>query len=337
MSTPQISVIVVNWNGERVIGPCLQSLARQTLRPHQVIVVDNGSLDNSLQVVHAFEDLLPLTVVPVGENLGFARANNIGIALATGEAIALLNNDAEAEPQWLEELVATMGRHEGCGIVASRLLVHGAGVIDSAGDGFSTALKGFKMGEGEPARSREAEEEVMAACAGAALYSRKCLDDAGLFDEEFFLIWEDMDLSLRARWRGWRVFYSPKAVVHHKVRSSIGAESQMSVYYTVRNCGFVRVKNIPATVFLRCLLPCLLGEIAMFAYFCLKRRRWGAYLRGKADGLVKLPVMLEKRRGVMEGRELTTDEFYRLFTPVLRGGVLAQKMRKFLENRDERG
>ncbi len=326
---PKVSVIVVNWNGEGVIGECLASLVEQSLSPFEVIVVDNGSTDDSLRIVHSFEGRLPLVVVPTGENLGFARANNIGIALSRGELVALLNNDAVAEGEWLRELVATMESHPGCGAVASKLLVYGEDRIDSAGDGFSTALKGFKMGEGQPSSCRAAEEEVMAACAGAALYKRECLEEAGLFDEDFFLIWEDVVLSLRIRWKGWRIFYSPRAVVYHKVRSSIGKESHTSVYYTVRNATFVRVKNIPLGIFLRCLFPYLLGEVAMLFYFCVRCGQWRAYLKAKLDAFLSLPLLLQKRRAVMEGRRCSSDRFFSLFTSAFSRGFFLAKFRKF--------
>ena len=330
MVSPKVSVVVVNWNGASVVGECLESLACQSLPPHEVIVVDNGSEDNSLEIIHSFSEKLPLVVIPTGENLGFAGANNIGIGVATGELVALLNNDAVADSHWIERMVEAMVRHEGCGIVASKLLVYGEDRIDSAGDGFSTALKGFKMVEGQPSSARNVEEEVMAACAGAALYSRSCLDDVGLFDNDFFLIWEDMDLSLRARWRGWRVVYAPNAVAHHRVRSSIKAESPLSVYYTVRNCGLVRVKNLPFSISARCLFPFLLGELAMFLYFCARQGRWGPYLKGKLHALGMLPGMMRKRRAVMEGRRCTEGEFYSLFTPALTREFMMAKLGKFL-------
>ena len=329
MSFRGVSVIVVNWNGEAVIGECLESLTKQSLLPSEIIVVDNGSTDTSLEVIHSFDNKLPLIVVPTGENLGFAKANNLGSELSKEGLVALLNNDAVAEPQWLKEMVTTMGRYPECGIVASKLLVYGKDCIDSTGDGFSTALKGFKMGEGEPASSRCKEEEVMAACAGAVLYRRECIEEVGFFDQDFFLVWEDVDLSLRARWGGWRIFYSPKAVVHHKVRSSIVANSPVSVYYTVRNTTLVRMKNIPFSVFARCLLSYLSGELAMFLYFCVKLGMWSPYLRGKLDAFAMLPRHLRKRRDIMENRKVSTRDFYALFTSILGKEFFFAKLQKF--------
>ncbi len=329
VESPKITVIVVNWNGEAVIGECLESLTNQSMPPAQVVVVDNGSTDNSLGVIHSFDGRLPLTVIPTGENLGFGKANNLGFQVSKGDLIALLNNDAVADSRWLEEMVLTMKRHPRCGIVASKLLVYGEAIIDSAGDGFSTVLKGFKMGEGKPASCRSQEERVVGACAGGALYKRECIEDVGFFDEDFFLIWEDMDLSMRAWWRGWEVWYSPKAVVHHKVRSSIVTNSPLSVYYTVRNTTFVRVKNLPVSVFLRCLLIYLLGEVAMFLYFCVKLGEWVPYFKGKFDGLLALPELLEKRREILGNATCSVEQFYSMFTPITKREIIAAKLRKF--------
>ena len=121
------------------------------------------------------------------------------------------------------------------GICASKLIVYGTNIIDSAGDGFSTSLKGFKRGEGENATLYNKRENVFGACAGAAIYRRKMIEEIGFLDEDFFLILEDTDLNLRAQRHEWKVLYVPEAIVFHKVGYSIGNKSDKSYYYALRN------------------------------------------------------------------------------------------------------
>jgi GT2 family glycosyltransferase len=211
------------------------------------------------------------------------------------------------------------------------MIVHGTGFIDSAGDGYATSLKGFKRGEGELSHKYDVEECVFGACAGAALYRRKMLEEIGFLDEDFFIIHEDTDLNLRAQLAGWKVKYVPSAIVHHKVRSTIGHMSDSAVYYTLRNSEFVRIKNIPLPVFLRCLPGFLLGVLSEFIYFGLKHRRMVTWFRAKMDALKALGRMLPKRRRIMkELRKADNDYLYGLMTPVWEKEFLVSKLKKFI-------
>ncbi|MCC6346252.1 MAG: glycosyltransferase family 2 protein, partial [Nitrospirales bacterium] len=174
------------------------------------------------------------------------------------------------------------------------------------------------------------EEYVFGACAGAALYRRSMLEEIGFLDEDFFLIHEDTDLNLRAQLTGWRTVYVPSAVVHHKVRSSIGAMSDTAVYYSLRNSGFVRIKNLPAGVFLRCLPVFIAGSIAEFVYFSLKYRRTLLYVKAKRDALLLLPRMLRKRSEIMKKRKVTGGFLYSLMTPAWRNDFLKARLDKLL-------
>ncbi|MBZ0158510.1 MAG: glycosyltransferase family 2 protein [Alphaproteobacteria bacterium] len=331
---PKVSIIIVNFNGERVIRECLTSLAGQSFRDFEVVLVDNGSADRSVTAVEDFlkesGSALRVKLITLPENRGFTGGNIEGLRHCSGEYIALLNNDTEVEERWLEELVAAMESHPGAGICASKMIAHDTGRIDSAGDIFSTALKGFKRGEGEPGERYCEEEYVFGACAGAALYRRSMLEEIGFLDEDFFLIHEDTDLNLRAQLTGWRTVYVPSAVVFHKVRASIGAMSDTAVYYSLRNSDFVRIKNIPAGVFLRCLPALVAGVIAEFVYFSLKHRRPGLYVKAKRDALLLLPRMLRKRSEIMKKRKVTGGSLYSLMTPAWQNDFLKARLDKLL-------
>jgi GT2 family glycosyltransferase len=263
-------------------------------------------------------------------NAGFAGGNNRGLEQATGKYIALLNNDAEADKCWLEELVRAMDGNPDIGICASKILNSHSYTIDSAGDGFSTLLKGYKRGEGEDKDLYDKKEYVFSACAGAALYRKKMIDEIGFLDDDFFLIHEDTDFNLRAQLHGWKVLYVPTAIVHHKVRSSIGQMSDAAVYYTLRNSEYVRVKNIPFSVFFRCLPVYILGMITEFFYFAVKYRRPFLYFKAKFDALKLIPAMLRKRKKIMKTKRATYGDLMVLMTPVFEKSFFQNKLRKLL-------
>lgn len=331
---PRVSVIIVNYNGKGVITGCLKALEAQSFKDFEAFVVDNGSSDSSLYEIETFlkeaASASLVKVVSLNKNLGFAGGNLEGFRYARGEYIALLNNDAEPNEKWLQELVTAMDNDPKIGICASKLVVFGTDIIDSAGDGFSTCLNGLKRGEGENSLSYNKREYIFGACAGAALYRRRMIEEIGFLDADFFLIHEDTDLNLRAHLYGWRVFYTPDAMVYHKVRLTIGNMSDTAIYYTLRNSEFVRIKNIPFGVFQKCLIEFFIKAILEFIYFGVKQRKFSLYFRAKMDALKMLPKMLEKRRVIMRNRKADKTDLLGLMTPVWEANFLKSKMNKFL-------
>jgi GT2 family glycosyltransferase len=331
---PKVSVIIVNYNGKGLIRACLKALERQSLGGFEAVVVDNASSDGSLYKIRRFLEESPLAsnikLIPYERNLGFAGGNIEGLKYAQGEYIALLNNDAEPDERWLEELVKAMDSDPNIGICASKLIVYDTDIIDSAGDGFSTALKGFKKGEGEKAFLYNEKKYILGACAGAALYRRKMIEEIGFLDGDFFLIYEDTDLNLRAQLHGWKVMYVPMAIVYHKVRSTIGEMSKAAIYNALRNSELVRIKNIPISLFLRCSLEFLCGVITEFTFFAIKQRRPILYFKSKIDAVRMLPRMLKKRSVIMKNRKVSNAYLLSIMTPVWKKKFLATKIKKFL-------
>jgi len=328
----RVSVIIVNYNGQGLIRDCLTALGRQSFKDFKVVIVDNGSSDGSLDEIRIFlnESLLAPVVklIPLDKNLGFAGGNLEGLKHTFGEYIALLNNDAEPDGRWLGELVMAMDSNPEVGICASKLIVYGSDIIDSAGDGFSTSLKGFKRGAGEKAFLYNKREFVFGACAGAALYRRKMIEEIGFLDEDFFLIHEDTDLNFRAQLSGWKVMYVPTAIVEHKVRSSIVKMSPMAVYYSVRNSEFVKIKNIPLSLFLRCLPVVILGMVSEFIYFAARHRHPILYFKAKIDATRMLRVMLKKRGVNLKGAKVDSKGLREIMTPVFEGNFLRKRLKK---------
>ncbi|MBA4390031.1 MAG: glycosyltransferase family 2 protein [Syntrophus sp. (in: bacteria)] len=329
-----VSIIVVNYNKRDLLEVCLKSLFFQSFSDFEIIIVDNGSTDGSVEKIgeYAKASLPPLSIKPVYLqcNAGFARGNAEGIRYAHGKYVALLNNDTEADEKWLEELVSVMEENENIGICASKLIQYNAETIDSAGDGFARSLQGFKRGEGKTCREMNNREYVFGACAGAALYRRKMFDDIGFFDEDFFLIHEDTDLNFRAQLAGWKVLYVPTALVYHKVRSSIVDMSDMAIYYTIRNREFVRIKNVPVGIFVRCLPEFVLGMMMEFLYFAVKHGKIRLYCKAKYDALKVFRKMMIKRKLIMKKKRVTNQYMYNLMMPLWNKELLSAKIRKIV-------
>src|SRR3972149_6837439 len=173
---PKVSVIILNYNGKGITTGCLEALGAQSFKDFEALVVDNGSLDDSLYEIKSFlkeTAIAPMVkLISLNKNLGFAGGNLEGLKQACGKYLGLLNSDTEADERWLGELVMAMDNDPGVGICASKLIVYGSDMIDSAGDAFSTSLKGLKRGEGEKIFLYDKKEYIFGACAGAALYRR---------------------------------------------------------------------------------------------------------------------------------------------------------------------
>jgi len=223
---PRLSIIIVNWNSKDDLRECLQSLRLQTHSDLEIIVVDNGSADGSIAMVeHDFPHCLLLAQ---RENLGFAEACNIGIAASRSPWVAMLNNDAVADPHWAETLInAAVAAPADCGMLQSLLLYKGRpNVINSAGIelAYSGGGRDRKEGKHYVPENETAEENIFCPTAGAAAYRREMLDairlNSGYFDSVHFLYYEDMDIGWRARLAGWSARYIPTSIVYHKWHGS---------------------------------------------------------------------------------------------------------------------
>jgi len=323
---PRISVIIVNRNGGSLLRECLASLAAQAFRDFEIVLVDNASDDGSVEAV---SDLLAgARVVRLSENTGFARGNNEGIAVATGELIVTLNNDARLAPECLAELAAAADRHPEAGMLAPKTLISSDPTrIDSAGlliyaDGVYRP-RGWQEPDG-PAFDRE--EEVVFPCASAALYRRAMLDDVGWFDEDYFLYLEDADLGMRGRLAGWTCVYVPRAVAYHLKSSTAGKHSKVKAYHVERNRVFNLVKHAPLPLLL--LSPLFtVYRYGLQAFAALTHRgASGGFVRdysrrelaailvhAHADAFRRLPAMWRKRRAIARRRRISRREVYALF------------------------
>jgi GT2 family glycosyltransferase len=308
----RVSVIIVNWNGERFLGRCLAALMDQTVKPHEIILVDNASSDRSVEIAQRF----PLVrLMALDQNTGFARGNNLAIKAASKESewIALINPDAFAKPRWLEALLVAAESNPGFDAFGS-MLVNAVDprVLDGAGDAYHMSGLVWRMGHGSPVpTSAENEREVFSPCAAAALYRRSALHEIGGFDEDYFCYVEDVDLGFRLRLAGYRCLYVPQSVAHHVGSGTSGGQhSDFAMYHGHRNLVWTFVKDMPGFLFWLLLPLHVLLNLVSIIWFAL-RGRGGVILRAKRDALLNLPKMWRKRQRIQNIRVVSTGETWR--------------------------
>ncbi len=313
---PEISVIIVNWNGRHLLPECLESLRRQTFRDFETIFVDNGSTDDSVKYVK--ENFPEVKLVALSENLGFTGGNIAGYEHARGDLIVLLNNDTEAHPLWLEEIHKGSRQFPDAGSFASKMLYFNhRDKIENCGFQLGTAGTTADLGRDEADGPHWCvPREVFGACGGAVAYRRSMLNDIGFLDPDFFMVYEDVDLGFRARLRGYRCIYVPAAIVFHRYRASLGTHPAHQVFYSQRNIEFVYLKNMPGGLILRSVLQRFLYEAGAAIYFA-RRGSGAAFLRSKFEALKHFPRIIKKRREIQRRKTLNNSELLRLMEPNL--------------------
>jgi len=312
---PLVSVIIPNWNGLKYLLVCLQALRAQTYPRLEVIVADNASTDGSQAFVAAHYPEVRL--VELSENRGFAGACNAGIQAAQGDIVILLNNDTEAAPDWVSEVVAAFERHPEAGSVASKMLLYDRrDTLHTAGDFYRLdgipGNRGVWQSDGERYNS---EEYVFSACGGSAAYRRAMLDQVGLLDEDFFFSSEDVDLGWRAQLMGWRCVYAPKAVVYHMLSATGGGAT--ASFYNGRNFIWLIAKNYPGELWRKYWRQIIRAQ-ARRAWEALRAWRGEAAratLRGMAVGLWTLPWILRKRRAIQARRTVSVEYLETILWP----------------------
>ncbi len=323
---PLVSVIVVNYDRAEFLRQALRSLLDQTYSPIEILVVDNNSSDHSQAVVQSFpED--PIRLMVQDYNLGFAGGNNVAIRQAKGDFIALINNDAVADPDWIEQLMrVAQSADERCGMYASKILFFQTDVIDKVGHVMYPDGQNRGRGTGEEDRGQyERVEETFFPDGCAALYRSEMLKQVGELDESFFAYGDDADLGIRGRWMGWKCLYVPDAVVYHRHSSTVGRFSMQKVYWVERNRFWLALKNFPWPLLVISpfftlnrwmwnFLAALMGRGAA-GNFRRDVSFWQLFLtlgRAYRDGVGQCGEMLRKRRSIRRTRQISDVDFYRL-------------------------
>lgn len=308
-----VSVIIPHWNRADLLPLCFGSLQRETQFPQEVILVDNGSRDNTLDLLA--RDYPWVKVISLGRNRGFSYAVNRGIEASRGDFVALLNNDVEVDSRWLAELLAGLERYPAAGMATPKLLLwDDRQMINAAGDFYTkSGLPGNRGVWQKDHRQFDREEFVFGPGGAASLFRRSMLKsisdaDGKILDEGFFSYCEDVDLAWRAQLFGYRCLYVPTAIAYHRLSATGGGA--LASYYNGRNFIYVLAKDYPGSL-LRKYWPLIIKAQLGIAGDALRAWRGEvarARLWGQLVGFLTWPRMLKKRRLVQKRREVS-DEY----------------------------
>ena len=288
----RVAVVVPNWNGRRWLPGLVASLRAQTRPADALLVVDNGSDDDSVAWLRGEG----VEVLELGRNTGFAAAVNRGIAAVSADAVALVNTDVELDPDWLARAVGRLEGEPRAASVATKMVLMGApGTIDDAGDVLRRDGGAEQRGHGRPDGPRfGAPGPAWGACAGAAVYRRSAVLGVGGFDERLFAYLEDVDLALRLRLAGWACVYEPAVARHARHGSSSGAQGAPKVdALMARNTLLLVAKGFPLRW-----LPLVAYRQGSWLAAAARERRLGEHLGGLAAALPHLPAVLRERRAL---------------------------------------
>ncbi|HEX7242955.1 MAG TPA: glycosyltransferase family 2 protein [Longimicrobiaceae bacterium] len=309
MKPPRVSVVIPTWNGEKLLPMVLDSLRTQRYRDFDTVVVDNGSEDGSVELLA--REYPEVRVVALPENLGFSVAVNAGIRAGDGELVALVNNDVELDPEWLAEMVAALDRDPRAGSATARIRQFRARhLLDSAGD----RIIGVPAGRGYGATDGpefDRVEYIASPCAAAALYRREMLDEIGLFNEDFFAYYEDVELGMRAQIAGYRCVYVPTAIAYHLGSETSKRISKRTAFYRLRNLVQLYLTTLPPGYALRS-LPVLAIPVVEFG---VRGGGLGTCVRVGWVTLRRLPAIARRRREIFARRRISDAELREILEP----------------------
>ncbi|MGL4670379.1 MAG: glycosyltransferase family 2 protein [Methanobacteriaceae archaeon] len=251
-----LSIVIPNYNGKKFLKTCFESIKPQLTNDYEVIIVDNGSSDGSVNFIKSNYILdygyNRFSLIENNDNLGFAKAVNQGIKAAKGEFVFLLNNDVELDENCLENIVKCANKINSnkntnfFAIGAKMLQFKNRNLIDDAGDEYNLLAWTKKVGEGKIASKYNNNYEIFSACGGAALYNRSVFKEIGYFDEKFFAYMEDVDISYRAQINGYSNYFCSDAIVYHIGSASSGSRyNEFKINLAARNNIYTIYKNMP--------------------------------------------------------------------------------------------
>ena len=282
----KVSVVTPNYNGEKFLKTFFESLNNDSELIGEVIIIDNGSSDNSKDYINNATFNFPVKLIENSQNRGFAPAVNQGISNAKHEYIFSLNNDTEVKKGSIRHMVELISSGEDIFSVQAKMLQYNnKDLIDDVGDEYNLLAWTKKTGENHSSDEYTEVKDIFSSCAGAALYRKSLLKELGMFDDNFFAYMEDVDLALRSKINGYRNLLCPQAVVYHIGSATSGSRhNEFKVSLAARNNVWVVYKNIPIPLKITNFIFLFLGFLIKYLFF-LKKGFGSIYLSGIREGL----------------------------------------------------
>lgn len=271
MQETKVTVVIPNYNGIKYIRNCMDSLRNQTEKPFEVLVVDNGSKDGSLEILQ--EEYPEARVIALKENTGFCHAVNLGIRESKTPYVILLNNDTIVKAGFVSSLVKAVEEREDIFSVSAQMLsMEDENILDGAGDGYCILGWAYARGKGRQANEYSKKIEIFSACGGAAIYRKDIIEQIGYFDERHFAYLEDVDIGYRARIYGYRNMYEPTAKVIHAGSAVSGSRyNEFKTKLSSSNTAYVAIKNLPFLLLVLHVPFLLLGCLVKTTFFARKK------------------------------------------------------------------
>ncbi len=307
-----VSILIVNWNGQKHLETCLSSLATITYKNAEVIVVDQGSSDGS--VAYLKKHFKKVRIVELIENTGFAKGNNLGLEHVSGELVLLLNNDTKVEPDFLEPLVQVVQK-KGVAVVQPKICFWDKKQIQSAGSFMTTTGFLYHRGYGADKIKYQAQGKIFSANGACMLVKKNIAEKLGLFDEDYFAYLEETDFCWRVWLAGYEVIYEPGSVIYHKG----GQTSQVFTNAHVQHLAFRnRINTILKNLgfnYLLWILPIHLGLCVLNAIVFLSKSKAShsyAVFGAIFWNLTHLENTLKKRRIIQNARKISDRSLFQI-------------------------
>lgn len=306
---PKVSVVIPNWNGLKLLKVCLPSLKKQSFRDFEVIIIDNGSTDGSVEFVK--KNYPEINLIILEKNIGFSPAVNLGIKMGKGEYFVLINNDTKVDKDCLKMLVKAAEKHPDVGMLACKMLnFYNPSLIDSAGDYIDASGHANNIGLGEKDGEKyNKESHVFLVTGGGGLFKRKVFEKVGFLDDDYFAYFEDVDLCLRAQMAGFKGWYAPKAVIYHMHGETSKKNQAFKEYLQFRNMTMTIIKDFPKKLLMKDLnwLKIILVNINTIRYLGGKGYFTSA-IKAEWYVLTHLVSLLKKRKEIQS--EIKIDQDY---------------------------
>lgn len=313
---PKASIIIPNWNGKELISICLKSLKGQTFKNFEVIIVDNGSIDGSVEFI---EGKYPeFFLIKLDKNIGFSPAVNLGIRSSKGEYIFLLNNDTKVEKSCMFYLVKALDSHPDIGMVAAKMLqFNNPKIIDSFGDYIDCVGHADNIGFGKiDGEKFNKGGYVFLVTGGGSIFKKEVFKKVGYFDEDYFAYFEDVDFCLRAQLQGFKAWVEPRAKILHKHKATSNKNRSFLEYLQFRNMMQTIIKDFPKELLLKDfnLIKIVLVNINTVRYLW-KEGYFLSALKAEAFILKNLFSLLKKRKEIQSNISVDMNRFIENFQP----------------------